>query len=201
MKMNRNRIPGFLAAGLILVSACAARAEDLGKPMVLVASPDLQGPYLHSVLLVVPMGDKHVGFILNHATDSTLAKAFPEHAPSAKVMDPIYFGGPEAKEAIFALLRRDPGRPSMLLFGDLFLIANGKTIDRIIEETPNDARYFAGFVDWAPGELAKEMESGYWYAASPDAALVFQKDTGSMWEQLVTRLGNGHAPRRDLRGI
>jgi len=201
MKANRDRIQGVLAAGLILMAACTARAQGLGKPMVLVASPDLQGTYMHTALLVVPVGDKHVGFILNRATDTTLAKAFPDHGPSAKVVDPIYFGGPEASEAVFALLRRDPGRPSMRLFGDLFMTANGKSIDRIIEQTPNDARYFIGFVDWAPGELAKEIQAGYWYAASPDPALVFRKDTGSMWEELVTRLGNGHVPLRDLRGI
>jgi putative transcriptional regulator len=201
MKANRDRIGGFLVAGLILMGPCAAHAEDPAGPMVLVASPDLQGPYRHTALLAVPMGDKHVGFILNRATDATLAKAFPEHTPSAKVVDPIYFGGPEATDAIFALLRRDPGQPSIRLFGDLFMTANGDSIDRIIEQTPNDARYFVGFVGWRPGELAKEIEAGYWYVADPDAALVFHKDTGAMWDELVTRLGNGHAPRRDLRGI
>ena len=201
MKANRDRIGGFLAAGLILMAACTARAADLGKPMVLVASPSLQGPFMQTALLVVPTGDNHIGFILNRATDATLASAFPEHPPSAKVMDPIYFGGPEASDAIFALLRRDPGQPSIHLFGDLFATANGKSIDRIIEQTPNDARYFAGFVVWLPGELAKEIDAGYWYVAEPDAALVFRKDTDAIWEELVTRLGNGHAVRRDLRGI
>ena len=201
MKANRDRIRSFLAAGLILMGACMAHAADLSKPMVLVASPTLQGPFMQTTLLVVPAGDKHIGFILNRTSDATLAKAFPDHPPSAKVMDPIYFGGPEAPNAIFALLRRDPGRPSMRLFGDLFIVANGDGIDRIIEQTPNDARYFAGFVGWTPGELASEIEAGYWYVADPDAALVFHKHADSMWEELVTRLGNGHAPRRDLRGI
>jgi putative AlgH/UPF0301 family transcriptional regulator len=156
---------------------------------------------MQAALLVVPMGDNHIGFILNRATDATLASAFPKHPPSAKVVDPIYFGGPEASDAIFALLRRDPGQPSIHLFGDLFATASSQSIDRIIEQTPNDARYFAGFVVWTPGELAKEIEAGYWYVAEPDAALVFRKETDGMWEELVTRLGNGHAPRRDLRGI
>jgi putative transcriptional regulator len=201
MKANRDRIRGFLAAGLILMAACTARAGDLSKPMVLVASPSLQGPYMQTALLVVPTGDKHIGFILNRATEATLARAFPEHAPSAKVIDPIYFGGPEAPDAIFALLRRDPGQPSIHLFGDLFMVASSKSIDRIIEQAPNDARYFAGFVGWTPGELANEIEAGYWYVAEPDPALVFHKNADSMWDELVTRLGNGHAPRRDLRGI
>src|SRR5256885_6844318 len=63
----------LLVAGLILMSACVARAQDLSKPMVLVASPDLAGPYSHTALIVVPMGDRHIGFILNRATESRLA--------------------------------------------------------------------------------------------------------------------------------
>jgi len=134
----------LLVAGLILMTACVARAQDLAKPMVLVASPDLAGPYSHTALIVVPMGDRHIGFILNRATESRLATLFPEHAPSAKVADPLFYGGPEAAGAVFALLRRDPGQPSIRLFDDLFVTGNGRNIDSIIEQTPNDARYLPG---------------------------------------------------------
>jgi len=190
----------LLVAGLILMSACVARAQDLAKPMVLVASPDLEGPYSHTALIVVPKGDQHIGFILNRATEARLATLFPEHAPSAKVTDPLFYGGPEAAGSVFALLRRDPGQPSIHLFGDLFVTANGKNIDRIIEQTPNDARYFAGFVGWRPGELEKEIESGYWYVDTFDAAQAFRNDAGTMWEELVKRLGNGHPRPIDLHG-
>jgi putative transcriptional regulator len=194
---------GVFTVFLLLGGASAAQAQDLARPMVLVATPNLQGPYMQTALLVVPMGDKHVGFILNRATDATLAKAFPEHAPSAKVIDPIYFGGPEASEAIFALLRRDPGGPSIRLFDDLFMTGNGKSVDRIIEQTPNEARYFAGFVGWMPEELAAEVEKGYWYITEPDASLVFEKTTTTMWETLIKRLGKQPGPRnpgeRDAR--
>ena len=190
-----------LAACVLLLAAAAARAQDLGKPLLLVASPELRGFYSRTALLVVPMDGLHVGFILNRATDVKLATLFPEHAPSAKVADPVYFGGPELLEAIFAVVRRDPGESAVHLFGDLFVTANARTVDHIIEQTPNDARYFAGFVGWLPGELAKEIEAGYWYAADPDAALLFRKDTGAMWDELIERLGNGHAPRKDLRAV
>jgi putative transcriptional regulator len=186
---------GVLAVFLLLGGAAAARAQDLSRPMLLVATPNLHGPYMQTALLVVPTGDKHIGFILNRATEATLAKAFPEHAPSAKVIDPIFFGGPEASQAIFALLRRDPGQPSVRLFGDLFMTANGNSIDRIIEQTPNEARYFAGFVGWMPEELAAEVEKGYWYIAEADAALVFEKNTATMWEDLLKRLGKQPGPR------
>jgi putative AlgH/UPF0301 family transcriptional regulator len=42
--------------------------------------------------------------------------------------------------------------------------------------------------------LAAEIEAGWWYVADPDAALLFSKDTGSMWESLVKRLGKRPAP-------
>lgn len=174
----------------MLSAACTAQSQDLDRPLLLVASPDLQGPYSRTALLVVPAaGGQHLGFILNRATDLTLATLFPEHAPSAKVVDPVYLGGPEMMGSIFAIVRRDPGVPALHLFGDLFVTGNGAAIDHIIEQTPNDARYFTGFVGWQAGELAKELEGGFWYVTDPDPALPFSKETGRMWEELVKRVG------------
>jgi putative transcriptional regulator len=179
----------FLLAGLVIAAACTARAQDLDRPLLLVAAPDLQGLYNRTALLVVPAaGGQHLGFILNRATDLKLATLFPEHAPSAKVVDPVFFGGPEMFGSIFAIVKRDPGVPALHLFGELFVTGNGAAVDRIIEQTPNDARYFAGFVGWQPDELAKELEAGFWYATEPDAGLVFRGDTGNLWEELLRRL-------------
>ncbi|HSA90559.1 MAG TPA: YqgE/AlgH family protein [Burkholderiales bacterium] len=184
-----------LFAGLLIAAACAARSQDIDRPLLLVATPDLEGLYSRTALLVVPAANgQHIGFIINRATEVKLATLFPEHAPSAKVVDPVYFGGPEMVGAIFAMVRRDPGVPALHLFGDLFVTGNGPAVDRIIEQTPNDARYFTGFVGWQAGELAKELESGFWYVTDPDAALPFSDETGGMWEQLLKRVGKPHVP-------
>ena len=189
-----------LAVLLLLGAAVAAHAEDLGKPLLLVASPALQGPYSRTALLVFPMRGQHAGFILNRSTDVKLASVFPEHAPSAKVADPIFFGGPEMMDSLFAIVRKNPGSGAVQVQGDLFVTAEAETVDRIIEETPNDARYFAGFVGWRAGELAKEIESGYWYVEDFDAAQAFRDDTPKMWEELIERLGNGHPRPSNLKG-
>ncbi|MGH8670050.1 MAG: YqgE/AlgH family protein [Burkholderiales bacterium] len=180
----------ILVAWLLVLAACAARAQDLGKAHLLVAKPELQGLYSRTALLVVPRDGQHLGFILNRATQLKLGALFPDHAPSAKVVDPLYFGGPEMTGAIFAVVRRDPGVPSVPLCDGLFVSASAQAVDRIIEQTPNDARYFAGFVGWRPGELQKEIEAGFWYVADADPAMVFAKDTDAMWEELVRRLGS-----------
>ena len=185
----------ILFAGFLIAAACAARSEDLDRPVLLVAQPDLQGLYSGTALLVVPAtGGQHVGFILNRATDLKLGTLFPEHAPSSKVVDPVYFGGPEMVGSIFAIVRRDPGGPALRLFDDLFVTGNGAAVDQIIEQTPNDARYFTGFVGWQPGELAKELEAGYWYVTDPDAALLFTDETGKMWDELLKRVGRPQVP-------
>jgi putative transcriptional regulator len=129
-----------------------------------------------------------------------LGTVFPDHPPSAKVVEPIFFGGPEMMDSLFAVVRKNPGAGSVQVLGDLFITAEAETVDRIIEQTPNDARYFAGFVGWKPGELAKEIEAGYWYVDDLDAAQVFRKDPGAMWEELVKRLGNGHPRPTNLHG-
>jgi putative transcriptional regulator len=180
----------FLAALCAAGAIGAAGAQDgAERPLLLVARPDLQGPYSHTAVLAVPTGEgQHVGFILNRATKLKLATLFPDHAPSAKVADPVYFGGPEMVGSIFAIVRRDPGAHSLHLFGDVFVTANANAVDQIIEKTPNDARYFAGFVGWQPGELDAELQKGYWYTDDADAALLFRKDTEGLWEELVKRL-------------
>ena len=65
-------------AVVLLQFGAPAAAQDLTKPVLLVAKPTLQGPYMQTALIAVPIGDKHIGFILNRATNVTLAKVFPE---------------------------------------------------------------------------------------------------------------------------
>jgi putative transcriptional regulator len=187
---------GACLAILLVLGAPAAQAQDLARPMLLVAQPQMKGPYAGTALIVVPMGDKHIGFILNRATQTQLAAAFPEHGASKQVKDPIFFGGPEASDALFAVLPRNPGQPSIRMFGELYMTGNGKAIDQIIEQTPNEARYFAGFVGWMPEELAKEIAAGYWFVGEADAAQVFRKDVEAIYPDLVKRLGKGKAPMK-----
>ena len=193
--LNTTLLACLLAAGST-ASSSAARARDADKPLLLVASPTLQGPYQQTTLLAVPLDGKHIGFILNRATDVKLSNLFPNHAPSATVADPVYIGGPEMIESLFAAVRRNPGGQSLRLSGDLFVTGKADAINRIIEQTPNDARYFAGFVGWMPGELETEIERGLWYVAEPDSALVFRRDTSGMWQELVKRLGKNPRPQR-----
>jgi putative transcriptional regulator len=175
------------AAVLFLFLACGlAQAQE--DAVILVAHPafrDLE--YRQTVLIAAPAPNGgHVGVILNRPTRRSLGSLFPEHEPSKKVIDPVYYGGPFSRGALVALVHAEaaPGAGSVPLMKGLFLAFRANTIDHVIETTPNDARYFVGYVGWRPGELKSEIDRGLWSVQDADLDMVFRKDTENLWEEL-----------------
>ena len=176
----------FAVLALCLLPGLAqAQAEDA---VILVAHPafrDLE--YRQTVLVAAPAPNGgHVGVILNRPTKRSLGSLFPEHEPSKKVVDPVYYGGPFSRGALVALVRTDtaPGTGSVMLMKNLFLAFRANTIDQVIESTPNEARYFVGYVGWRPGELKSEIDRGLWAVQGAEVDMVFRKDTENLWEEL-----------------
>src|SRR5438105_14754526 len=118
------RILSLLTAMILAVGAPLATAADLTETLLLVAKRELRDRLYGSTILVArPIGDdRHVGFIVNRPTNMTLGKLFPKHAPSQKVIDPVYLGGPTGPEVIFAMVkgRESPGGRSLQLAPGLF---------------------------------------------------------------------------------
>jgi putative transcriptional regulator len=180
------RIVALLA---LLVAPPFAGAQGQDDAIILIAHPafrDLE--YRQTVLVAAPAPNGgHVGVILNRPTRRSLGSLFPEHEPSKKVADPVYYGGPFSRGALVALVRADntPGSGSVLLMKNLYLAFRANTIDHVIEATPNEARYFVGYVGWRPGELRGEIDRGLWSVANADLEVIFRKDTEGLWEELL----------------
>src|SRR5262245_40444239 len=190
-----------LASILLLLSISAfARAQSQEEAMLLVAHPafrDLE--YRQTVLLAAPAPNGgHVGVILNRPTRRSLGSLFPEHEPSKKVLDPVYYGGPFSRGALVALVRSDqaPGAGSVLLMKNLYLAFRANTIDHVIETTPTEARYFVGYAGWRPGELKCEIDRGLWSVTGADLETIFRKDTEGLWDELLqqSRRIRAHLP-------
>jgi len=180
----------FLRCLLILATlgfAAPAAAQD--EAMLLIAHPafrDLE--YRQTVLIAAPAPNGgHVGVILNRPTRRSLASLFPEHEPSKKVMEPVFYGGPFSRGALVALVKADaaPGAGAVPLMKNLYLAFRANTIDHVIEATPNEARYYVGYVGWRPGELRGEIDRGLWTVMNADIDMVFRKDTEGLWEELL----------------
>ena len=184
----------FLAACAILAIAWASptRAADPDDDsIILVAKRQLQDKlYGSTIVLTRPIGaERHVGFIINKPTQVSLAKLFPGHEPSKKVVDPVFLGGPVSPEVIFALVqgKQSPGGRSIKILDDLYLAIDSDVVDSVIEKQAAQARFFAGMVLWRPGELNDELKRGLWYVLDAKSDLALRKSTEGMWEELVGR--------------
>ena len=166
-------------------------APDTREPVMLVAQPELQSELFgSSILFVKPLADGgHIGIIINRPTNATLRDLFPEDEPSKKVVDPLYLGGPEGYNRVFALVgKRDTaGKDALQMMPGVFLVSESKDIDHVIASDPEHARFFLGVVTWRPGQLDEEVDRGMWYVDKADAKLVLEKKTDGLWEELVRR--------------
>lgn len=183
-------------AGLAILVASGAPAvthaiEAVDEPVMLVAKPALRDRiYGATILIAKPASNgRHIGFIINKPTPLTLGRLFPDHEPSQKVTEPVYLGGPMNTSTLFALVQRkdNPGRNSVQFAPGLYVVLERDLVDQIIEAEAERARFLAGLVLWAPGELREEIRRGFWYVIDADAGLALRKPTDGMWEELVKR--------------
>lgn len=189
--------PRFLAALLALLigwtGAAVGQSEQAtdDDAVFLVAHPAFRDAgYFHTVLIAAPiLSGGHIGVILNRPTNRSLISFFPEHEPSKKVAEPVRYGGPFSPGALIAVVKSEtnPGAGTLPLMKDLFIAFRAATIDKVIEQSPNDARYFVGYVGWRPGELKGEIDRGLWAVVHADRDTVFRKDTSELWEDLIAQ--------------
>lgn len=183
------RCLAFLCALLLPLPSSAA--PDTNEPMMLVAQPELRSELFGSAILFVrPTADGgHIGFIINRPTNATLGDLFPEDEASKKVADPLYLGGPEGYNRVFALVDRNDtaGKNALQMMPGVFLVTEAKDIDRVIASDPEHARFFLGLVTWHPGQLDEEIDRAMWYVDKADAKLILEKKTDGLWEELVRR--------------
>src|SRR5256885_9765026 len=98
----------LLAAVALALALVPAFAQE--EAIILIAHPafrDLE--YRQTVLIAAPAPNGgHVGVILNRPTRRSLGSLFPEHEPSKKVVDPVFYGGPCSRGGRGALLDTPP---------------------------------------------------------------------------------------------
>ncbi len=178
-----------IAAFLALATWAVPALSQEDDALLLVAHPSLRdADYRQTVLIAAPAPNGgHVGVILNRPTRRPLASLFPQHEPSRKVVDPVYYGGPFSRGALVALVKTEatPGNGAVSLTKTLHMAFRANVIDQIIEATPNQARYFVGYVGWRPGELKGELDRGLWSVLNVDPEMVLRKDTDGLWEELL----------------
>ncbi len=174
----------------MFAAATAAQGAPGPSALLLVAKPGMPDPrFRESVILVTRTpGAETFGVILNRPTKLRAKDLLPDK-PSDGYRDRIYFGGPVMSQAIVVLFKSAgaPAGHSLHVLDELFLSLDPEVIEPLLAKGAPRLRVFAGFSGWAPGQLERELESDSWYVVPASEALLFRRDTSTLWQELLER--------------
>src|SRR5258708_4732485 len=190
----------LLSCALLLLAGAAAAQSERPNSILLIAKPGLVDPnFREAVVLVTQARDySTVGVILNRPSDQRLAALMPRVPGVENYAEPVYFGGPVARQALVALFRSaDPPQAAAFhVLKDLYLSMHPANTEPLLTAGER-YRFYAGFSGWAPGQLESELAVDAWYVLPVSEELVFRKDTSGMWMELLEK---ARGARTGLRG-
>lgn len=181
-----------LIAALCLLFSTTAYADDdidLSKPMELYATGKLDSTNLvRAVIWIAPVDGDEIGFMLNTPLEKgSLAKAVPAHKPNRdEANERLYFGGPILLKTVYAVveMKQKPSEKSFSIGKDVWLVPDGKTVMKVMEDVSYKARFYTGFLSWRPEHLKSELRRG-WFAAEPaNTKDLFVNDTLKLYKDL-----------------
>jgi putative transcriptional regulator len=137
--------------------------------------------YRRSVILLLEHNSwKSTGVILNKRSNLSVYDALPELGHYA----PLYYGGPMDKKTIW-YLHSNPQIPNSLYLGnDLFLGGTYQYLLEMIDSgivSLHEFHFCAGFVEWRPGDLERELDANKWWVSEISREDLFQLNAEELW--------------------
>jgi putative transcriptional regulator len=157
---------------------------------LLIAGPDLWDPNFRRTIVLVGHHDDEgaVGVVLNRASEVTVDEAAPPLSELVQPGDLLFLGGPvQPQSAVVLADFEDPARAEVLAFGSIgFFAGEGDPGDA---HAIRQARVFAGYAGWGPGQLEAEMEEESWFVEEALPGDVFTPAPEGLWESVLRRKG------------
>lgn len=187
----------YLIAALIAVLLAGAhlavgQETPLANGVFLVAKPDLlDSNFRETVVLITEpgVGGGPLGVIVNRPLGARLSEVLPGARKMPEKFDPIYGGGPVARNRLLFLVRtQQPPERSLRVLVDVYLSDDSALLERVERGEMTAFRAYAGYSAWAPGQLQGEILSGGWYAIQADAEMIFAAEPSTIWADLIRRI-------------
>jgi putative transcriptional regulator len=165
------------------------RVDSL-RGQLLVAGPSLLDPnFRRTVVLVGEHSEEGaLGVVLNRPSGTEVSEAVPELAVLADGMGAVHVGGPVQPSAIVVLADfAEPDRAPTLVLDTVGFLPSEVDPEELGEL--RQARVFAGYAGWGPGQLDGELEEGSWIVEPALSEDVFTDDPGGLWSDVLRRKG------------
>lgn len=158
--------------------------------MLLVAAPGMySAEFARTVVLVLEHDEDHtLGVVLNRRSDVALTNIVPEWAELAAKPQALHLGGPVGGDSAVCLAVTAQGADTSEHFSKLtnrLVLVDMNVEPEVVEKLVDGVRIFAGYAEWAPGQLHEEIERGDWFVAPalPSDAV----SRGDLWGDVMRR--------------
>lgn len=165
---------------------------------VLVATPALRDPNFERtvVLLVAHEAGGALGVVLNRATEVPVADVLGGWGRLASEPAVVFEGGPVQPEAAICLARVRPTTGELRGFnridGTIGTVDLSEDPD-LIGDDMVEARVFAGYAGWSPGQLEDEISTGSWLTFQALPSDPFTDRPDDLWSMVLRRQGGLYA--------
>lgn len=157
---------------------------------LLISSGSLFDPsFRHTVVLVGEHNTEGaLGVVLNRPLDVTVEDALPSLGRLVPPGGLMYGGGPVQPESpvLLAELTR-PDLADILVFGSVGFLTGD--VPPEVEPSIMQARVFAGYSGWGPGQLEAEMAADNWITEPAREDDVFTDTPDLLWSRVLQRKG------------
>jgi putative transcriptional regulator len=160
------------------------------KGQLLIAGPTLVDPNFRRTVVLVGEHNEEgaLGLVLNRPSDATIDEAVPELTVLVDSFAQVHVGGPVQPSAIVVLADfADPERAGALVLDSVGFLPAETDPDELGEL--RQARVFAGYAGWGPGQLDVELEEGSWIVEPALPEDVFTDDPEELWADVLRRKG------------
>jgi len=182
-----SRILTWLVFAACLLPVAASADPTPAKGTLLVATEQLRGDiFVQTVILLLHYDETGaVGLVVNRPTEVGMDELVADDDALSGYTGPIYWGGPVQINSLHALMKSEKALEGAESIVDSVYVVS---VNDVLENAPKDVpglRLFMGFAGWAPGQLDHEIARGSWHVVPASEDLVFAKDPGRLWKQLV----------------
>ena len=172
----------------------ALERNEPAPGMLLVAAPGmLSDEFNRSVVLIIEHNE-HLTFGVNLASRSDLAvfNVMPDWLPAVAKPQALYIGGPLNQQSVVGLAMTKAGvdmeeAPQLNRLANRLAHVDLRADPGDIAVLVEGMRLFAGYAEWAPGQLDGEIERGDWYVTPALPTDVIVPGRTDLWGDVMRR--------------
>ena len=172
----------------------ALERNEVSPGMLLVSAPDMASEdFERSVILVIEHSPVTTfGVNIASRSDVAVANVLPEWVNLTSKPQALYIGGPLSQQAVVGLGVTKPGvdiaaSTNFNKLANRLVHVDLRSEPEAVAPDLEGLRFFAGYAEWAPGQLNEEIEQGDWFVAPALPSDIIAPGRVDVWGDVMRR--------------